>query len=98
MELDKQQVVIGVRDTGVGIDTESLENLFDVYSNLSSRVNKPVQSTGLGLSLCSKLVELHGGSIEVKTEIGKGSDFRVCLPRVLLLQDAADRVGRVVSE
>lgn len=98
LELDKQQVVIGVRDTGVGIDTESLENLFDVYSNLSSRVNKPVQSTGLGLSLCSKLVELHGGSIEVKTEIGKGSDFRVCLPRVLLLQDAADRVGRVVSE
>ncbi|MAZ87075.1 MAG: hypothetical protein CL693_05485 [Cellvibrionaceae bacterium] len=98
LELNQQHIVIGVRDSGVGIEPDSLENLFDVYSNLSSRVNKPVQSTGLGLSLCSKLVELHRGTIEVKTKMGKGSDFRVCLPRELLLQNTADRVGRVVTE
>jgi len=98
LELNEQQIVIGVRDTGVGIEPDSLERLFDVYSNLSSRVNKPVQSTGLGLSLCSKLVELHRGTIEVNTQMGKGSDFRVCLPRELLLQNMADRVGRVMSD
>ncbi len=73
-------IIIGVKDTGVGIHADQLANLFDVYNNLSSRVNKPVQSTGLGLSLCAKLVELHGGKIEVDSQEGKGSEFRVILP------------------
>lgn len=74
-------VVLSVSDTGVGMDPEKIETLFDVYSNLSSRVSKPVQSTGLGLSLCHKLVELHGGHIEVITELGNGSEFRVHFPK-----------------
>lgn len=80
LAIDTKRVIIGVRDTGVGIETDQLKNLFDVYSNLSSRVKKPVQSTGLGLSLCARLVELHNGVIEVTSEPDKGSDFRVCLP------------------
>ena len=95
--VEPEHVVIGVKDTGVGIEQDQLENLFDIYNNLSSRVKKPVQSTGLGLSLCAKLVELHGGVIDVKTEVGKGSDFRVCLPIEVMLNDSAGTESRLVK-
>lgn len=95
--VDSENIIIGVKDTGVGIDADQLENLFDVYNNLSSRVQKPVQSTGLGLSLCSKLVELHGGKIEVDTEVGKGSDFRVLLPIDVALNHSPAQAEQLVN-
>jgi signal transduction histidine kinase len=97
LAIETQHVVIGVKDTGVGIEDDQIKNLFDIYNNLGSRVKKPVQSTGLGLSLCAKLVELHGGTIEVNTELGKGSDFRVCLPIDVMLNDLEEKQSRLVK-
>ncbi len=95
--MTEESVIIGVKDTGVGIDADELDNLFDVYNNLSSRVQKPVQSTGLGLSLCAKLVECHGGRIEVDSHLGKGSDFKVIFPIETMLIGSSSPSSQTVN-
>ncbi|MDR0656624.1 MAG: response regulator [Treponema sp.] len=66
---------IEVEDTGKGIRKEDLENLFSEYRRLDEKTNHGIEGTGLGLSIAKHLVELMGGSIEVKSEYGKGSVF-----------------------
>jgi signal transduction histidine kinase len=73
---DDGLVVIEVRDTGSGISPEILENVFDPFFT-----TKPVdKGTGLGLSISHGIVELHGGEIEVESELDRGSTFRIKLP------------------
>lgn len=69
-----------VEDTGVGISKENIENLFQPFEQLDSSINKKYEGTGLGLSLVKRLVILHGGSVEAKSELGKGSCFTVRIP------------------
>ena len=74
------QVVIEVKDNGCGIAKEELPNIFGRFYKVDksrSRINK---GSGLGLAITRQLVELHGGSIEVDSEPGKGSIFRIFLP------------------
>ena len=75
---DDSQVWVEVQDTGQGIKPENLVRIFDPFFT-----TKPVgKGTGLGLSLSYGIVKNHGGRIEVKSEIGKGSSFRVIVPRI----------------
>jgi signal transduction histidine kinase len=70
------EVWVEVEDTGKGISPENLRRIFDPFFT-----TKPVgKGTGLGLSLAYGIVEKHHGRIEVKSEVGKGTTFRVCLP------------------
>jgi PAS domain S-box-containing protein len=72
----KGNVVIEIQDTGSGIKPETLQRIFDPFFT-----TKPVGvGTGLGLSICRSIVSAHGGEIEVQSEVGKGSLFRVILP------------------
>lgn len=71
-------VEVAVRDTGHGIPPEDLPRLFERFYRGSAR--RP--GTGLGLSIARNLVRLHGGDITVESEVGRGSEFRVRLPRV----------------
>ena len=71
---------ISISDTGVGIAPEDVERLFDKYEQARSRATRGEKGTGLGLYITKQLVELHGGEIEVKSEIGKGSTFSFTLP------------------
>ncbi len=74
---DEEHVWVEVEDTGKGIKPEHLGRVFEPFFT-----TKPVgQGTGLGLSLSYGIVQKHGGRIEVKSELGKGSIFRVVLPR-----------------
>tara|TARA_Y100001934_G_scaffold204200_1_gene241050 strand:- start:237 stop:689 length:453 start_codon:yes stop_codon:yes gene_type:complete len=73
-------VMIGVKDTGVGIHAEDLPYLFDRFTPVLTPVDKSVARSGLGLPICEKLVSLHGGYINVDSLRGEGSEFRVWLP------------------
>jgi two-component system NtrC family sensor kinase len=73
---DTPMVQISIRDTGCGIPTEHLDRIFDPFFS-----TKDVgRGTGLGLSVSHGTVEAHGGTIEVESEVGEGSEFRICLP------------------
>ncbi|MDO8990444.1 MAG: ATP-binding protein [Sideroxyarcus sp.] len=73
---EKENVWVEVEDTGCGIEPGNLKRIFDPFFT-----TKPVgQGTGLGLSLSYSIVKKHGGRIEVRSEVGKGTVFRVVLP------------------
>jgi len=80
-------VVIAVKDTGIGIAKEHLPLIFDQFYRVSRREDQKIKGTGLGLSIAQKIVDSHGGSIEVESEPGQGSTFRVRLNRA----DAAEK-------
>jgi CheY-like chemotaxis protein len=73
-----------VADTGRGIKSEDLEKLFSDYMQFEAAANRRIEGTGLGLSITRGLVEEMGGSIDVESEYGKGSVFRVALPQGIL--------------
>lgn len=64
-----------VADTGIGIPSDKLENIFEQFTQASSQTTREYGGTGLGLAICKKLVELQGGSIGVESESGKGTRF-----------------------
>ena len=70
---------ISVTDTGIGIAPEDHDAVFEEFRQVGE-ANKKAEGTGLGLALCRKFVELHGGRIWVKSEIGAGATFTFTLP------------------
>ena len=84
-------VEISVTDTGIGIAPEDQEVLFEEFRQVG-KSDKKAEGTGLGLALCRKFVELHGGRIWVKSQVGQGSTFTFTIP---LLQEAS--AGGVTS-
>src|SRR5262249_2862203 len=71
---------VTVSDTGIGIDRARFEQIFEVFEQGDGTVAREHGGTGLGLAITKQLVELHGGSINVSSEIGNGSRFTFCLP------------------
>lgn len=72
--------VIRVRDTGIGIDPADHDQLFTRFFRTREATLRAIQGVGLGLSITKSIVESHGGVIEVDSEVGQGSEFRVVLP------------------
>jgi signal transduction histidine kinase len=72
-------VEVSVSDTGVGIAPEDQEAIFEEFKQVGTAAKK-VEGTGLGLALSRKFVELHGGNIWVKSEVGMGSTFTFTIP------------------
>ena len=77
---ERNAIEISVTDNGIGISNSDIERLFRPFTQLDSKLSRQYAGTGLGLSLVLRLAELHGGSVEVKSELGKGSCFTVSLP------------------
>jgi len=85
-------VELRVRDTGVGIPSKEISRLFDRFHRIESTRSRTHEGSGIGLALVQELVQLHGGSVRVESELGVGSIFIVSLP----LGSAhlpADRIG-----
>ncbi len=76
----RQQIHFIVCDTGIGIDAENIQHLFQAFVQVNSGTSGKQEGTGLGLALVKRLVELHNGQIQVESEQGKGSRFKVTLP------------------
>ena len=73
----EQDVCVTIRDNGTGMPDEVLRKIFDPFFTTKSGT----QGTGLGLSISHEIIQEHGGKIEVKTEVGEGTEFLITLPR-----------------
>ncbi len=82
-------VEINVTDNGPGIPPAQMEHIFERFVRGDAGLTQRVGGTGLGLAISKSLVELHGGTITVDSEVGRGSTFTVTLP----IPDAAEIDG-----
>jgi signal transduction histidine kinase len=89
-------LLIHVRDTGVGITSESIPNLFDVFANREDATASNYGSAGLGLPLCNRLCRLLDGTLSVESELGRGSTFTIRLPQGGIAR--REGVGRFLAE
>ncbi len=78
-EIRDDTISIHVKDQGIGIEEAEVNELFNVFHQID-RAKQEQQGTGSGLAICSGLVHIHGGSLRVESEIGKGSVFTIELP------------------
>ncbi|MCX6287138.1 MAG: PAS domain S-box protein [Bacteroidetes bacterium] len=74
------QLEVSIRDTGVGIAKEDMENIFRIDRKTTNLGTEKEKGTGLGLILCKEFVEKHGGKISVDSELGSGSTFKFTIP------------------
>ena len=88
--IEEQQIVFQVTDTGIGIKTEDMDKLFASFVQIESTLSRRYEGTGLGLALVKNIVELHGGSVAVVSEVDKGSQFTVILPWRKLLKPSLE--------
>ena len=83
--IENAELVISIRDDGIGLTPESLPGLFTMFSQVNSAIDRAEGGLGIGLALVKGLVALHGGRVEVRSEgLGRGSEFIIHLPHKVL--------------
>ena len=91
-DIQNAQMQISVRDTGIGIPREKIGSLFAKFSQADSSTTRRYGGTGLGLAISKQLAQLMGGSIQVESEVGRGSTFSLTLPLPLYAGPSTDPV------
>ena len=82
-----EDVVVSVKDSGVGIPNDKLELIFDRFGQANDILSRRCEGSGIGLSIVKSIVEMHGGKIDVFSEIGKGSEFVFNIPIKILEEE-----------
>lgn len=77
---DTDQIMVSVKDTGIGIPDKDRKKVFEMFRQLSQPVERNARGTGLGLAFSKEIVEMHGGRIWLESKEGKGTDFTFTLP------------------
>jgi PAS domain S-box-containing protein len=89
IEEDVSWLTVRIRDTGVGIPAEDLNQLFDRFYRVDKDRSRATGGSGLGLAISRQIVEMHGGRISVESEVDVGSVFEVTLPKAFLSRSAS---------
>ena len=84
---------VEITDTGIGIDANSIDHVFDSFKQIDAGDNRLNEGTGLGLSICREFIELLGGYLTVKSEVGRGSVFTIQLPIEEMKNESGSRLG-----
>lgn len=81
-ESDKDEIIFEVKDTGIGISEENLEQIFDSFYQVENSLSRNYQGTGLGLAISSRFASILNGRISVQSKLGQGSTFTFTLPKL----------------
>lgn len=93
----KGKMIISVSDTGKGIPESQLTTIFEPFRQGDNSISRNVGGTGIGLTITKRLVELHGGKIEVKSQLGRGSIFNFSLP-ISKQNNHVEEVATLINE
>ncbi|MFR4161443.1 MAG: ATP-binding protein [Paraclostridium sordellii] len=80
IKCNEDYIDINVRDTGVGIPSDKIEDVFEKFKQVDNRLTKISEGSGIGLSIVKSLVALHNGMIDVSSKVGVGTEFKVKIP------------------
>ena len=94
-QLEEDQIIVGVEDTGIGIATEDLPKVFEKFRQVGDTLTDKPKGTGLGLPICKEIIEYLGGQVWVNSSPGKGSLFAFSLP---LKENAKPHSGHAQME
>jgi PAS domain S-box-containing protein len=89
VEEDVSWLTVRVRDTGIGIPKEDLEQLFERFYRVNKDRSRATGGSGLGLAISKQILEMHGGDISVESEVGRGSTFLIHLPKAPLSRSSS---------
>ena len=92
------RVIISVKDTGIGIPEEKLPQLFERFKQVDSLLNRSHEGSGIGLTIVKALVELHGGTIAVKSKYKEGTEFIITLPAKVIPEEEEAEINQDCSK
>lgn len=95
-ELD--QVRLFVRDTGIGIEEEKIKIIFNLFQQANDGLSRPYEGLGIGLAIAKQLVNIMGGTIDVESQLGKGSTFSFTLPVNIKFLEKISNLGILLPE
>jgi len=78
---EKNETVISIKDTGIGIDEEHLSQIFERFFRVDASRSRVTGGSGIGLTITKAIVEAHGGTIGVDSKVGEGTEFVIRLSR-----------------
>jgi len=93
-----ESIEVSVKDTGIGIPEDKLDIVFERFRQVNSSLTRSHEGSGIGLSLVKNLVELHGGTIRVESEYGKGAEFIFELPAKVGIEDVEQGPAPLTSQ
>lgn len=96
--IDKDDFVeISVSDTGIGIEKENLDTIFERFHQVDRSLSRNTEGSGIGLTLVKSIIDMHGGNISVASEIGKGSTFKIELPAKIVENQNTNAKSNLLS-
>ncbi|MBK1809746.1 PAS domain S-box protein [Clostridium sp. YIM B02505] len=93
---DDNNTYISVKDTGIGIASEEKSQIFERFAQVDKSLRRNNEGTGIGLSIVKSFVNLHHGSVNINSELGKGSEFIISLPSIQI-EDSVCQESQIIS-